>query len=172
MTERVRPEVHETAFVAPTAELIGDVRLGSHASVWYGCVLRGDIAPIHVGDETNIQDLTVVHVDPGRPTRIGARVAVGHRAIVHACEIGPECLIGMGAVVLSRSTIGEGSVVAAGALVIEGAEVPPRSLVVGVPGRVVGSVDDALRLRIERTVDDYRALKERHRAGRWERWER
>lgn len=163
------PEVHPTAFVAPTADIIGEVRIGAHASVWYGCVLRGDIAPIQVGAETNIQDLSVVHVDPGRPTLIGDRVGIGHRAIIHGCEIEEESLIGMGAIVLSHAVIGSGSVVAAGALVTEGTIVPPRSLVVGVPGRVVREVDDELRARIVQTVADYRMIKEGHRNGRWAR---
>jgi carbonic anhydrase/acetyltransferase-like protein (isoleucine patch superfamily) len=151
------PAIHPTAYVAPSADVIGDVRLGEHASVWYGCVLRGDIAPIHVGRETNIQDLTVVHVDPG----------IGHRAIIHGCEIQDDSLIGMGAIVLSHAVIGSGSVVAAGALVTEGIIVPPNSLVVGLPGKVVREVDEELRGRIAHTVADYKAIKEGHRGGRW-----
>jgi len=169
LSTRDRPDIHPTAFVAPTADVIGDVRVGEHASVWYGCVLRGDIARIEVGRETNIQDLTVVHVDPGRPTLIGDRVGIGHRAIVHACEIGDDTLIGMGAIVLSRAVVGRGSVVAAGAVVTEGMIVPPDSLVVGLPGRVVREVDEGLRGRIAHTVADYRLLKEGHRAQRWHR---
>ncbi len=170
LTTRERPQVDESAFVAPSADLIGDVRVAEHASVWYGCVLRADIAPISVGRETNIPDLTVVHVDPGRPTVIGERVGVGHRAIIHGCEIQDECLIGMGAIVLSHAVIGSGSVVAAGALVTEGTVVPPNSLVVGLPGRVVREVDDELRTRIHRTVADYKRLAEGHRSARWRLW--
>lgn len=167
LTTAASPTIDPSAFVAPSADLVGDVTLGPHASVWYGCVLRGDIAPIRVGEETNIQDLTVVHVDSDRPTSIGPRVGVGHRAIIHGCEIEEEVLVGMGAIVLSHARIGRGSVIAAGALVTEGTEVPPESLVVGVPGRIVRDVDDALRARVARTVRDYRALKEGHRSGRW-----
>ncbi len=170
LTTRERPRVDETAFVAPSADLIGDVRVAEHASVWYGCVLRADIAPISVGRETNIQDLTVVHVDPGRPTVIGERVGIGHRAIIHGCEIQDECLIGMGAIVLSHAVIGSGSVIAAGALVTEGTVVPPNSLAVGLPGRVVREVDDELRTRIHQTVVDYKRLKEGHRRARWRLW--
>lgn len=162
-----RPSIHPSAYVAPSATVVGDVTLEAEASVWYGCLLRGDIAPIRVGAETNIQDLTVVHVDPERGTEIGPRVGVGHRAIIHGCEIEEECLIGMGAIVLSGAVIGGGSVVAAGALVPEGMRVPPGSLVVGVPGRVIRRVDDDLRARIRRTVSDYKVVKEGHRRGRW-----
>ena len=161
------PTLAATAWVAPGAVVVGDVTLGDHASVWYGCVLRGDIATIHVGAETNIQDLTTVHVDVDRPTIIGSRVGVGHRAIVHGCVVEDDCLIGMGAVVLSHAVIGAGSVVAAGAVVREGMIVPPNSLVVGVPGRIVREVDEELRARARATVEHYKELKEGHRSGRW-----
>ena len=164
---RSAPDVHPTAFVAPSADLVGDVRVGEHASIWYGCVLRGDIAPIHVGRETNIQDLTVVHVDPDRPTVIGDRVGVGHRAILHGCEIHDDSLVGMGAIVLSHASIGSGSVIAAGALVTEGMIVPPGSLVVGIPGKIIREVDEELQARIAHTVADYKAITEGHRGGRW-----
>lgn len=164
---RGSPEIDATAFVASSADVVGDVVLGPDCSVWYGCVLRGDIAPIRVGRETNIQDLTVVHVDVDRPAIVGERVGIGHRAIIHGCEIQDEALVGMGAIVLSGAVIGRGSLVAAGAVVTEGQEVPPGSLVVGVPGRVVRQVDEALRRRMRRTVEHYRALKEGHRTGRW-----
>ena len=167
LSTEATPVIHPTAWVAPSADVIGEVRLDEHASVWYGCVLRGDIAPIHVGRDTNIQDLTVVHVDPDRPTLIGERVGIGHRAIIHGCEIQDDCLIGMGAIVLSHAVIGSGSVVAAGALVPEGTIVPPGSLVVGLPGKVVREVDEDLRGRITQTVADYKAIKEGHRRGRW-----
>ena len=163
-----RPRIAEGAWIAPSADVIGDVTLGAHASVWYQCVLRGDIAPISVGPGTNIQDLTMVHVDVDRPCRIGADVGIGHRAIIHGCDIEDGCLVGMGAVILSDAVVGAGSVVAAGALVTEGARIPPGSLVVGVPGRVVRPVDDDLRARIRLTVDHYRALKDLHSGGRWQ----
>lgn len=161
------PTIHPTAWVAPSADLRGDVTLGEHASVWYGCVLRGDMAPIRIGAESNVQDLTMVHVDVDRPCIIGDRVGIGHRAIVHGCEIEDDCLIGMGAIVLSRAAVGAGSIIAAGALVREGMVVPPGSLVVGVPGRVVRDVDEQLRARARKTVEHYRELKEGHRSGRW-----
>lgn len=161
------PSLGPGAWVAPSADVVGDVTLGPDASVWYGCVLRGDIAPISVGEGTNIQDLTMVHVDVDRPCRIGAGVGVGHRAILHGCDVEDGCLIGMGAVVLSRAVVGAGSVVAAGALVPEGMRIPPGQLAVGVPARLVRPVDDELRARIRLTVEHYRALKDLHRDGRW-----
>jgi len=164
----VRPRLAEGVWIAPSADVIGDVTIGEHASVWYQCVVRGDIAPITIGPGTNIQDLTVVHVDVDRPCRIGAEVGIGHRAIIHGCDIEDGCLVGMGAVILSHAVIGAGTVVAAGALVAEGVEIPPDSLVVGVPGRVVRTVDQGLKARIRRTVDHYRVLKDLHAGERWQ----
>jgi carbonic anhydrase/acetyltransferase-like protein (isoleucine patch superfamily) len=161
------PRLGAGAWVAPSADVVGDVTLGPDASVWYQCVLRADIAPIEIGEGTNIQDLTMIHVDVERPCRIGAGVGVGHRAILHGCDVEDGCLIGMGAVVLSHAVIGAGSVVAAGALVPEGTRVPPGHLVIGVPARPVRPVDDDLRARIRRTVEHYRRLKDLHREGRW-----
>jgi len=161
--------IHPTAFVAPTAVVLGDVTLGARASVWYHAVLRADMAPIVVGEATNLQDGTIVHVDAGRPARIGARVGVGHRALIHGCTVEDDCLIGMAAVLLNAVHVGAGSVVAAGAVLPEGLVVPPGSLVMGVPGRVVRPVDEALRARIRATWEHYVALAEQHRAGRFPR---
>ena len=144
---------------------MGDVTLGPRASVWYGTVLRGDMDRIVVGEATNLQDGTVVHVDAGRPALIGARVGVGHRAVVHGCTVEDDCLIGMGSVLLNAVVVGAGSVVAAGAVLREGMVVPPGSLVMGVPARVVRPVDEALRARIRETWQHYVAEAERHRAG-------
>lgn len=161
--------IHPTAFVAPTAVVLGDVTLGARASVWYHAVLRADMAPIVVGEATNLQDGTIVHVDAGRPARIGARVGVGHRALIHGCTVEDDCLIGMAAVLLNGVHVGAGSVVAAGAVLPEGLVVPPGSLVMGVPGRVVRPVDEVLRARIRATWEHYVALAEQHRAGRFPR---
>jgi carbonic anhydrase/acetyltransferase-like protein (isoleucine patch superfamily) len=147
--------------------VLGDVTLGPRASVWYTTVLRGDMDRIVVGEASNLQDGTIVHVDAGRPALIGARVGVGHRAILHGCTVEDECLIGMGSVVLNGAVIGSGSVVAAGAVVREGMAVPPGSLVMGVPGRVVRPVDEVLRTRIRETWQHYVTEAERHRAGRF-----
>jgi len=144
---------------------MGDVTLGPRASVWYGTVLRGDMDRIVVGEDTNLQDGTIVHVDSGLPALIGARVGVGHRAILHGCTVEDECLIGMGSVLLNGVVVGTGSVVAAGAVLREGMVVPRGSVVMGVPGRVVRPVDDTLRARIRETWEHYVAEAGRHRAG-------
>jgi len=157
--------IHPSAFIAPGAVVLGDVTLGPRASVWYGAVLRADMAAIVVGEATNLQDGTIVHVDAGKPARIGARVGVGHRAILHACTVEDDCLIGMGSILLNEVHIGTGSVVAAGAVVPEGTRIPPGSLVLGVPARVTRAVDDALRERIRETWQHYVAEAQRHRTG-------
>jgi carbonic anhydrase/acetyltransferase-like protein (isoleucine patch superfamily) len=144
---------------------MGDVTLGPEASVWYGTVLRGDMDRIVVGAATNLQDGVVVHVDAGRPALIGARVGVGHRAIVHGCTVEDDCLIGMGSVLLNGVVIGTGSVVAAGAVLREAMRVPPGSVVMGVPARVVRPVDETLRHRIRETWQHYVREAARHRAG-------
>ncbi|HMU62703.1 MAG TPA: gamma carbonic anhydrase family protein, partial [Gemmatimonadales bacterium] len=149
------PNIHETAWVAPTAVVLGDVTLGPESSVWYTTVMRGDMAPITIGARTNIQDGTIVHVDAGFPCVIGERCGVGHRAILHGCTVEDECLIGMGSVLLNGVHIGTGSVVAAGAVVPEGMHVPPHSLVMGVPGRIVRPVTPELRERITSTWEHY-----------------
>lgn len=145
--------------------VLGDVTLGPRSSVWYGCVLRGDMAPIVVGECSNIQDGTIVHVDEGKPARIGSRVGIGHRAIIHGCTIEDDCLIGMGSILLNDVSVGTGSVVAAGAVVREGFVIPPGSLVMGVPGRVTRAVDGELRERIRGTWEHYVAEAVRHRSG-------
>ena len=159
------PEVHAEAFVHPLAAVIGDVRLGARASVWPFAVLRGDTSRIVVGADSSIQDGAVIHVDRGVPATIGARVAIGHRAIVHGATVEDDCLIGMGAVVLNGAVIGRGSVVAAGAVVPEGMVVPPGSLAVGVPARVRRATTDDERDRIARTAASYVELQAAHRAG-------
>ena len=158
-------KIHPTAFIAPTAVVLGDVTLGPRSSVWYQAVLRGDMAPIVIGEATNLQDATIVHVDEGKPALIGARVGVGHRVILHACVVEDDCLIGMGSILLNDVRVGTGSVIAAGAVVPEGMQVPPGSLVMGVPARVVRHVDDGLRARIKGTWEHYVAEAERHRRG-------
>lgn len=157
--------IDPTAFIAPGAHVLGDVSLGRNASVWYNAVIRADMESITIGDETNIQDLSVLHVDEGVPCVVGRRVGVGHRAILHGCTVEDECLVGMGAVLLNHVRVGTGSVIAAGAVLSEGAEVPPGSLVVGVPGRVVRPVGEALRARIRATWEHYVLLARRHADG-------
>ena len=161
------PTIHPTAFTAPTAVVIGDVTMGAESSVWYTTVLRGDVAPITVGSQSNIQDGTIVHVDEGFPCVIGKRVGVGHRAIIHGCTVEDDCLIGMGSILLNGAHIGTGSVVAAGAVVPEGMRVPPGSLVMGVPGRIVRQVDAELSGRIRETWEHYVVRAKEHREGKY-----
>jgi carbonic anhydrase/acetyltransferase-like protein (isoleucine patch superfamily) len=144
---------------------MGDVRLEAEASVWYQCVLRGDMGPISVGARTNIQDLTMVHVDEGVPCTIGAGVGVGHRCILHGCTVEDDCLIGMGSILLNGVYVGTGSVIGAGAVVPEGMRIPPGSLVLGVPARIRREVDDDLRARIRLTVEHYVLLARLHAEG-------
>jgi gamma-carbonic anhydrase len=137
------PVIHETAFVAPNATLIGDVQLGEQSSIWFGCVVRGDEHPVKIGARTNIQDLTMCHETSWiGPLIIGDDVTVGHRAIIHGCTIGDRCLIGMGAIIMDSAVIGEESIVAAGSVVLEGQVVPPRSLVAGVPAKVRREINE------------------------------
>ena len=136
-----RPEIAGDAWVAPSADLIGDVHLGELASVWFGAVIRADNTPITVGARTNIQEGAMCHSDPGAPLTIGEDVTVGHHAILHGCTIGSRTLIGMGATVLNRAVIGEDCLVGAGALVTEGKEFPAGYLIVGSPARAVRPLD-------------------------------
>jgi carbonic anhydrase/acetyltransferase-like protein (isoleucine patch superfamily) len=158
---------HPTAFIASTAAIMGDVTIGAESSVWYGAVLRGDMAPIVIGSQTNLQDGTIVHVDEGVPCHIGSRVGVGHRVILHGCTVEDDCLIGMGSVLLNEVHVGAGSVVAAGAVLPERMAVPPRSLVMGVPARIVRPVDERLARRIQETWSHYVEQARAHRAGRY-----
>lgn len=161
-----RLSINPTAYIAPTAVLVGDVAVASGASVWYGCVRRGDIEPITVGARSNIQDLTVVHVDENQPTVIGADVTIGHRCVIHGATLEDGCLIGMGAVVLSGAVVGAGALVAAGALVREGFIVPPNSLCVGVPAVVARQLDEAAAARLRLNKDHYVEYARAYREGR------
>jgi carbonic anhydrase/acetyltransferase-like protein (isoleucine patch superfamily) len=152
-------------FIHPLAFVCGRVTLGRSVSVWPYAVIRADTEAIEIGDESNVQDGSVIHADIGVPTRVGCRVGIGHRAIVHGSTVEDDCLIGMGAILLNGVRVGSGSIVAAGAVCREGMQIPPRSLVVGVPGRVVRATTDAELERIRATVDSYIVLQERHRSG-------
>lgn len=153
------------AYIHPAAVVCGDVTLGARASIWPTAVVRGDSAPIVVGADSNVQDGAVLHVDAGLPCVIGARVAIGHRAIVHGATVEDDCLVAMGAILLNRVRVGRGSIIGAGALCPEGMVVPAGSLVIGLPGRVVRPTTPAERERIRRTVDSYLAMQERYRLG-------
>ena len=154
--EGVKPEIDPTAWVHPSAVLIGRVRLGRRVSVWPGAVLRGDMLEIDIGDESNVQDLCVLHTSLGvAPVKIGRRVVVGHRAILHGVVIGDNALIGMGSILLDGSQVGAGAIVAAGALVTEGMRIPPASLAVGIPAKVVRQVTEAETQRIREGAKQY-----------------
>ncbi len=130
------PSVEDTCFIAPSADLIGEVIMHSHASVWFNCVLRADNEPITIGNNSNVQDGSVLHVDPGFPINIGDNVTVGHKVMLHGCTIGDNTLIGMNAVVLNGAKIGKNCVVGANALITENMEVPDGSMVLGAPAKV------------------------------------
>ena len=164
-TLRGPPDVDPSAWVHPTASLCGTVTLGPLVSVWGGAVLRGDTDHISIGAGTNIQDLTVVHTDAGLPLQVGEGVTVGHRAILHGCQVDDGVLIGMGAILLNRCRIGSGSIVGAGALVSEGVVVPPNSLVLGVPGKVVRQTTEAERAKIAASAKHYQRQAGAHRDG-------
>jgi len=143
------------AFVATNAIVTGDVTLGEDVGVWFGCVVRGDDAPLTVGRRTNVQDLTMIHADTGVPNVIGQEVTIGHRCVLHGARVEDRCLIGMGAVLLGGSVIGAESLIAAGTVVKEGFVVPPRSLVAGVPGKILRALRDDEVEAIRRSAEGY-----------------
>ena len=150
------PTIHATAYVDETAQVIGDVEIGTESSVWMNVVIRGDVNYIRIGNRSNVQDGTIVHVQHDtNPTIIGDDVTIGHAAIVHGCVVGNRVLIGMGAIVLTGATIGEDVIVAAGALVTEGAVIPPRSLVMGMPAKVTRSLTDRDLASIRAHAENY-----------------
>jgi len=157
------PRIHETAFVAGNATVIGDVAIDEHASVWFGAVLRGDIGPIHIGKNSNVQDGCVLHNPWEGELAIGNDVTVGHRAIVHGCRIGDRVLIGMGAVIMDYAEIGDDSIIGAGAIVTERTVIPPRSLVMGIPGTVKRMLTDDEVKELEAHARQYAELAKRYR---------
>ncbi len=159
----VTPSVPASAWVAPNATLVGAVTLGERASIFYGAVLRGDVDSISIGDDTNLQDNVTMHCDAGTPATVGARVSVGHGAILHGCTVEDDCLIGMGATVLNRAVIGAESLVAAGAVVLEGTIVPPGSLVAGVPAKVRRELTADERAGIHSNAMHYVELSAKHK---------
>ena len=161
------PTVHPTAFVHEHAIVIGNVSLGARVSVWPTAVIRGDSDSITIGDDSNVQDGTVIHADVGLPTTIGKRVAIGHRAIVHGSTVEDDCLIAMGAILLNGVHVGTGSIVGAGAMCPEGMKIPPNSLALGIPARVLREVTSGERVRIRETVETYVELQAEHRNGKF-----
>lgn len=157
------PTIALSAWVAPHASIIGKVRLGDHSSIWYNSVVRADDETISIGTRSNIQDVSVLHADPGYPVHIGDRVSVGHGAVIHGATIGDDSLIGMGTRVLNGANIGKNSLVAAGALVLEGFQAPEGSLIVGAPARIAREVSEQEMLLIRETSDEYVTNARRHR---------
>ena len=152
-------------WIAPTATVIGKVKLGEGVGVWFGAVIRGDGEPIAIGDNTNVQENTVVHTDPGFPVSVGIGCTIGHRALIHGCTIGNNVLVGMGAIVLNGAKVGDNSLIGAGALVPEGREIPPGSLVIGMPGKVVRQLSDDEIARLRGSAAHYIANWKRFAAG-------
>jgi carbonic anhydrase/acetyltransferase-like protein (isoleucine patch superfamily) len=155
--------IHPTAFIHPLAYVAGDVTIGARVSVWPFAAIRGDSDVVTIGEDSNVQDGCVIHCDDGVPCHIGKRVGIGHRAIVHGAEIEDDVLIAMGAVLLNGVKVSSGSIIGAGAVVREGFVVPPNSLVLGVPGRIVRETTNQERERIARTVASYIELQQRYR---------
>lgn len=159
----VAPQISDSAWVADSAQVMGDVVVGADASVWFGTVVRGDTATIHIGEGTNVQDASVLHADLGMPLTIGKHVTVGHQVMLHGCTIGDESLIGIGAIVLNGAKIGKNCLVGAGALVTEGKEFPDGSMIIGSPARVVKQLTpeqmQGLRKSAQHYIDNARRFK-------------
>ena len=160
----VTPQLSEGAWAAPSADLIGDVRLGPRASVWFGAVIRADNTPIVIGEESNIQDGAIGHSDPGFPLTIGARVTVGHQAILHGCTIADDCLVGMGARILNGAVLDSECLVGAGALITEGKRFESGSLIVGSPARVVRKLTEQERHALRVSAAHYAEKAARYAA--------
>ena len=162
--ERRVPTIATSAFVAPDAWVIGDVRVGDRVSIFFNAVLRGDIQPITIGEGTNLQEHVLVHTSDGMsPAVLGAEVTIGHRAIVHGCVIEDLCLIGMGATILDDARIGARSIIGAHTLIPKGVTIPPRSLVMGTPGKVIRTLTEAEEESLVRSASDYQTLGARYR---------
>jgi len=158
------PKIAANAFVAPEATLVGDVTIGERATIWFGAVIRGDNEPIRVGADTSVQECAVLHTDMGSPLNIGAGVTVGHQAVLHGCTVGEGSLIGIQAVVMNGAIIGRQCLVGAGALVTEGKQFPDRSLILGVPAKVVRQLTERDIAKLVNSAADYVARGQRYRA--------
>lgn len=160
----VHPKIDPTAFIEPSAQIIGDVEIGEQSSVWFNSVIRGDVNPIRIGRRTNIQDLSMVHVTKDRTqTKLGDDVTVGHHVVLHGCRIGNRVLVGMGAILMDEVEVGDDCIVAAGALLTPGTQVPPGSLVVGSPARVKRPLTDEERAFLVTSSANYVGYAEAHR---------
>jgi gamma-carbonic anhydrase len=149
------PDLSKASFIAESADIAGDVCLGAESSVWFNVSIRGDIAPVEIGERSNVQDNAVIHVGYGVPTKIGRGVTIGHSAVLHACTVGDDSLIGMGAIVLDGAEIGAESVVGAGSLVAQNKKFPPRSLIIGSPARVVRTLPDQAVEDVKKNGEEY-----------------
>jgi len=158
------PTLADDVFIAPGATVVGDVRLGSRSSVWYGCVLRGDINFIQIGEGTNVQDGSIVHLDDDYPAVVGDYVTIGHAAVIHACIVEDECLIGMNATILDGAVVGRRSIVGAGSLVLQGMQIPPGSLVAGVPAKVKRLLSEEEQDALKPWAEKYVAVAAAHAA--------
>lgn len=163
----VWPTIAESAFIAPTAVVIGDVTVGEDASIWYHATVRGDIAPISIGDRSNVQDNTVVHVNRDAPVVIGRDVTIGHSAIVHGTTIEDAAVVGMGAIVMSYTTLGSHCVIAAGALISERTVVEPGSVMVGVPAKPRSALDADAQAHLDGIAGRYQRVAANHRLTQW-----
>lgn len=159
-----KPDLARAAFVAANATVLGNVTLGPLSSVWYGCVLRGDINSIEIGEGTNIQDLTMVHLADDYGVKVGRYCTIGHSAIIHACEIGDECLIGMGATILDGAKIGDHCIVGANSLVTQRFIAPPGSMILGSPAKVTRSLTEKELLGLRPWAEKYIAVAKAHAA--------
>jgi len=157
------PRIHEEAWIAPGAVVLGDVEIGKNSSVWYQTVIRADIEAVRIGEGTNIQDGSVIHLASDIGVTVGNYVTVGHKAMLHACEVGDEVLVGMGAILMDGVVIGERSIIAAGSLIPGGTRVPAGSLVMGTPGRVVKTLSEEEQKSIRGWAEKYVKVKEEHR---------
>ncbi|MEO6955837.1 MAG: gamma carbonic anhydrase family protein [Antricoccus sp.] len=160
------PQIDPTAFIAPTACVVGDVTMGPNSSLWYGCVARADTSPITIGEDSNIQDCSTMHADPHFPLIVGNRVTVGHNVILHGATIHDDVLVGMGSIVMNGADVGSWSIIAAGAVITQGTVVPEGSLVAGVPAKVLRKVTDEDRDQIARNATAYTTRLDLHRGAK------
>ncbi len=159
------PNIHPDAWIAPGAHIIGDVTVAEGASIWFGSVLRGDVSTISIGRFSNVQDNSVIHADPGRPCTVGEYVTLGHAVIVHGCTIDDRVLVGMGAVVMNGAHVHSDTILAARALVPEERDIPGKSLVIGMPGKIVRELNDDELASLWRSADHYAARARDYKSG-------
>ena len=157
-----KPEIKENVFIAEGSKIIGDVVIEKGASIWFNTIIRGDIDSIKVGQNTNIQENSTLHIDKGISLSIGDNVTIGHGSVLHGCTVEDNCIVGMGATILNNAVIGENTIIGAGALVPEGKEIPSGSLVLGVPGKVVRELKEDEKNEIKESADHYQKLARRY----------